>query len=119
MKMIFGMKNWMFPMPVLMIGTYNDDGTPNMQNTTRGGITLAREPDHHLHRHLPLDLSEHCREEGLHGRIGTADTVGSCDYLGLANGNDVADKWRRAVSEFMMYLGWRNCRMCRNANLSQ
>ena len=29
MKRNFGKKNWMFPMPVLMIGTYNDDGTPN------------------------------------------------------------------------------------------
>ncbi len=28
MKKNIGVKNWMFPMPVLMIGTYNEDGTP-------------------------------------------------------------------------------------------
>ena len=27
MKKNLGNKNWMFPMPVLMIGTYNEDGT--------------------------------------------------------------------------------------------
>ena len=40
MKKNFGVKNWMFPMPVLMIGTYNEDGTPNMMNAAWGGITL-------------------------------------------------------------------------------
>ena len=28
MKKKLGKKNWMFPMPVLMIGTYGEDGTP-------------------------------------------------------------------------------------------
>lgn len=27
MKENLGNKNWMFPMPVLMIGTYGEDGT--------------------------------------------------------------------------------------------
>jgi len=29
MKKILGVKNGLFPMPVLMIGTYNEDGTLN------------------------------------------------------------------------------------------
>ncbi len=32
MKKNLGKKNWMFPMPVLMIGTYSEDGTPDMMN---------------------------------------------------------------------------------------
>ncbi len=43
MKKNIGVKNWMFPMPVLMIGTYNEDGTPNMMNAAWGGITLDDE----------------------------------------------------------------------------
>ena len=43
MKRNFGKKNWMFPMPVLMIGTYNEDGTPNMMNAAWGGVTLEDE----------------------------------------------------------------------------
>ena len=27
MKQNLGVKNWLFPMPVLMIGTYDEDGT--------------------------------------------------------------------------------------------
>ena len=30
MKKNLGKKNWMFPMPVLMIGTYGEDGTPDV-----------------------------------------------------------------------------------------
>ena len=30
MKKNLGKKNWMFPMPVLMIGTYEEDGTPDV-----------------------------------------------------------------------------------------
>ena len=29
MKKNLGKKNWMFPMPVLMIGTYGEDGKPD------------------------------------------------------------------------------------------
>ena len=43
MKKNFGKKNWMFPMPVLMIGTYNEDGTANMMNAAWGGVTLEDE----------------------------------------------------------------------------
>ena len=43
MKKNYGNKNWMFPMPVLMIGTYGEDGTPNVMNAAWGGITLEDE----------------------------------------------------------------------------
>ena len=50
MKKNIGKKNWMFPMPVLMIGTYGADGTPNVMNAAWGGITLEGE----------LDLPQEC-----------------------------------------------------------
>ena len=43
MKKNLGKKNLMFPMPVLMIGTYGKDGTPNVMNAAWGGITLEDE----------------------------------------------------------------------------
>ena len=43
MKKNLGVKNWMFPMPVLMIGTYGVDGTPDVMNAAWGGITLEDE----------------------------------------------------------------------------
>ena len=32
MKKDFGVKTWLYPMPVLMIATYNEDGSPNAMN---------------------------------------------------------------------------------------
>ena len=43
MKKNLGKKNWMFPMPVLMIGSYGEDGTPDVMNAAWGGITLEDE----------------------------------------------------------------------------
>ena len=41
MKKNLGKKNWMFPMPVLMIGMYEADGTPDVMNAAWGGTTLS------------------------------------------------------------------------------
>ena len=40
MKKNLGQKNWIFPMPVLMVGTYSPDGTPDLMAAAWGGITL-------------------------------------------------------------------------------
>ena len=38
MKKNLGSKTWLYPMPVLIIATYNDDKTPNAMNAAWGGI---------------------------------------------------------------------------------
>ena len=91
MKKNFGKKNWMFPMPVLMIGTYNEDGTPNMMTAAWGGITLEDEIT------ICIDTA-HRTWANISARkaftvaFGTADTVRVCDYLGIVSGNDAPDK---------------------------
>lgn len=91
MKKNFGVKNWMFPMPVLMIGTYNEDGTPDMMNAAWGGITLENEIT------ICIDTSHRtwaniAKRGAFTVAFGTADAVTACDYLGIVSGNDVADK---------------------------
>lgn len=91
MKRNLGKKNWLFPMPVLMIGTYNDDGTPNMMNAAWGGITLEDEIT------VCIDTAHKtwaniAARKAFTVSFGTADTVASCDYLGIVSGNDVPDK---------------------------
>jgi flavin reductase (DIM6/NTAB) family NADH-FMN oxidoreductase RutF len=91
MKRNFGTKNWMFPMPVLMIGTYNDDGTPNMMNAAWGGITLEDEIT------ICIDTAHRtwaniAARKAFTVSFGTAHTVRSCDYLGLVSGKDVPNK---------------------------
>ena len=39
MRKNFGPKTYLYPMPVLIIGTYNEDGTPNAMNAAWGGIS--------------------------------------------------------------------------------
>ena len=91
MKKNFGVKNWMFPMPVLMIGTYNEDGSPDMMNAAWGGITLENEIT------ICIDTAHRtwaniAKRKAFTVAFGTVDTVAACDYLGIVSGNDVADK---------------------------
>ena len=91
MKKNFGVKNWMFPMPVLMIGTYNEDGTPNMMNAALGGVTLEDQIT------ICIDTSHKtwaniAARKAFTVAFGTADTVSSCDFLGIVSGKDIADK---------------------------
>ena len=43
MRKNFGAKAMCYPMPVYMIGTYNEDGTPNVMNAAWGGISEENE----------------------------------------------------------------------------
>ena len=91
MKKNFGKKNWMFPMPVLMIGTYGEDGTPDVMNAAWGGITLEDEIT------ICIDTSHKtwgniAAHKAFTVAFGTADKVAACDYLGLVSGNKTPDK---------------------------
>lgn len=95
MKKNFGKKNWMFPMPVLMIGTYDEDGTPNMMNAAWGGVTLEDEIT------ICIDTAHKtwaniAAHKAFTVAFGTADTVCSCDYLGIVSGNTAPDKVARS-----------------------
>lgn len=39
MRQDFGPKSWLYPMPVLIIGTYDENGVPNAMNAAWGGIS--------------------------------------------------------------------------------
>ena len=91
MKKHFGAKNWMFPMPVLMIGTYNEDGSPDMMNAAWGGVTLEDQIT------ICIDTSHKtwaniAARKAFTVAFGTAETVVPCDYLGIASGNKTPDK---------------------------
>ena len=92
MKRNFGVKNWMFPMPVLMIGTYNEDGTPNMMNAAWGGITLEDQIT------ICIDTSHRtwaniAARKAFTVAFGTADTGGSMYPAGAA----VSQVWTNNV----------------------
>ena len=95
MRKNFGAKPLLYPQQVLIIGTYNEDGTANAMNAAWGGISEEKEIT------ICVD-SAHRTAENLQQRgaftvsIGTAEQMVACDYVGITSGNQTADKLQRA-----------------------
>ena len=95
MRKNFGAKTWLYPMPVLIVGTYDECGNPNAMNAAWGGIydtgllMVCLADDH--------KTTENINKTGAFTvSFATADTVASCDYVGIVSANDVPDKFARA-----------------------
>lgn len=95
MRKSFGAKPILYPQPVLIIGTYNEDGTPNAMNAAWGGISEETEIT------ICVD-SGHKTAENIRARkaftisMATAEHMTACDYVGIVSGNAVSDKVARA-----------------------
>ena len=95
MRKNFGVKAWSYPQPVLMIATYNEDGTPDIMNAAWGGISDSDE--------ISIAVSNtHKTADNLLKRgaftvsFATAEYVAECDFVGLVSGKKVPDKFARA-----------------------
>jgi len=95
MRKNFGAKPILYPQPVFIITTYNDDGTANAMNAAWGGISESSE--------ISMCISDdHRTTKNALARgaftvsMATADKVVECDYVGIVSGNDVPDKMERA-----------------------
>ncbi len=90
----FGAKPWLYPMPVLIVGTYDENGVPNAMNAAWGTITDMNE--------ITISMSEHKTTENLLRTgaftvsIATEETVLPCDYVGVETATKVPDKFARA-----------------------
>ena len=90
----FGAKPFIFPMPVLIIGTYDENGVPNAMNAAWGAITDFNE--------ITISMSPHKTTANLAVTgaftvsMATEDTVVACDYVGIESGDKVPDKFARA-----------------------
>ena len=95
MRKNFGAKTWLYPMPVLIVGTYDENGVPNAMNAAWGGIY-----DTNL---IMLCLAdEHKTAKNIQASgaftvsFATAKTVVPCDYVGIVSANDEPDKFGKA-----------------------
>lgn len=90
----FGAKPIMLPQPVLIIGTYDENGVPNAMNAAWGITTDFKE--------ITISLSEHKTTENLAVRgaftvsMATEDQVVPCDYVGIESGKTTPDKFAKA-----------------------
>jgi len=90
----FGAKPLMFPQPVLIVATYDENGAPNAMNAAWGITTDFNE--------ITISLSDHKTTDNLakHGAftvsMATEDTVVACDYVGIESARKVPNKFEKA-----------------------
>lgn len=90
----FGPQPFIYPMPVLIIATYDENGVPDAMNAAWGGITDSHE--------ITISLSHHKTTENMMKTgaftvsFATEDTVTACDYVGIESALRVPDKFERA-----------------------
>ena len=88
-------KTYLYPMPVLIVGTYDENGNPNAMNAAWGGIydtfqvMVCLAHDHKTTENIK-------KNKAFTVSFGTVNTVASCDYVGIVSANDVPDKFERA-----------------------
>lgn len=95
MRKNFGKKTWFYPLPVLIIASYDEDGRADAMNAAWGGIYDSDK--------VVLCLSEgHQTTQNIKARgaftISFADAahVKEADYVGLVSAKEVADKMEKA-----------------------
>lgn len=84
---------WVLPQPVLIIGTYDADGTPNAMNAAWGGQWDYHEVIISLGSHATTDNLRRDGEFTL--AFATADTLPAADYVGVVSGRKRHDKIAR------------------------
>ena len=93
-KINLGAKPFLYPMPVLIVGTYDENGVPNAMNAAWGCITDMNE--------ITISMSPHKTTENIAVTgaftvsIATEDTVVPCDYVGVESASKVPDKFAKA-----------------------
>ena len=95
MRKNFGAKTWAYPMPVFIVGSYDENGNPNAMNAAWAGmydtgLIMVCLADEHK-------TTENIRKTGAFTiSFATAEQVVACDYVGIVSANDVPDKFSRA-----------------------
>lgn len=91
MRKNFGKKPWIYPQPVLMIATYDENGNPDIMNAAWGGVGddtqvfLCLSPGHKTTKNL-------LAKKAFTVSMATEEFAAQCDYLGIVSGNDTPDK---------------------------
>ena len=94
MRKNFGAKPFLFPQPVMIIGTYDENGRANAMNAAWGGIVGTDE--------IIVDLGSHKTTDNIFLNkaftVSVADVehMTACDYVGIVSANKEPDKMEKA-----------------------
>lgn len=83
----------MLPQPVLIIGTYNEDGTPNAMNAAWGGQWDGTEIMISMGSHATTENLNRCGEFTI--AFATEETMVAADYVGVVSSKKQPDKIER------------------------
>ena len=89
----FNSKPWILPQPVLIIGTYDNDGNPNAMNAAWGGQWDMNE--------IMISLGSHATTDNLKENadftvaFATVQTMVAADYVGIVSGRNTPDKMQK------------------------
>ena len=91
MKKNFGAKAWLYPMPVLIVGSYDENGKPDAMNAAWGGISLEDRisicvDDAHK------TTANVLKRKAFTVHVADAKNVVPCDYVGIVSANETSDK---------------------------
>lgn len=90
-----GVHSWFYPLPVLIIGSYNENGNPDAMNAAWGGLydsdkaVLCLSAGHKTTANIKL-------KGAFTVSFADAAHVVECDYLGLESANKVPNKLEKA-----------------------
>ena len=95
MRKNFGSKSWLYPMPVLIVAAYDEQGMPNAMNAAWGGMFTDE--------HIGICISEgHKTTKNILSTkaftvsMATVEQLAACDYVGIVSGNREPDKFSKA-----------------------
>lgn len=95
MRKNFGGSPILYPMPVLIVGTYDKDGKPNAMTAAWGGIfdttklSICIDPSHKTSENLIL-------RKAFTVSVADEAHVAECDYLGISSANTDPDKFKKS-----------------------
>ncbi|MBR2296678.1 MAG: flavin reductase family protein [Clostridia bacterium] len=94
MRVNLGEKPYIFPMPVLIIGTYDENGVPNAMNAAWGmacdmnKVAITLSADHKTVKNI-------LKTGDFTVAMADIDNVVACDYVGIVSGNSTRDKMEK------------------------
>ncbi|MBR6647519.1 MAG: flavin reductase family protein [Clostridia bacterium] len=105
MRKNFGAKAMLYPMPVLIIGSYDENNIPDAMNAAWGGISeetqisICVSEDHKTTKNIIV-------RGAFTVSVADAENVVAADYVGIVSGNSEPNKiekagWHTTKSEFV------------------
>lgn len=94
MRKNLGVKTYLYPQPVLIIGTYDENGNPNAMNAAWGSMADYDKIIVCLANHKTTENIQINQEFTI--SIGDANHVVECDYVGIVSLNDEPNKMKKS-----------------------